>query len=530
MPEMTHMKRELTQNKKSIPTWLRFFIIISLVLGIFFRFVNLDRKLYWYDEAATALRVSGYTWAEFIQQVCDGHEISIEDLQKYQRPNSEKGLIDTVKSLAEEPQHPPLYFIMTRFWMQWFGNSVTVMRSLPALISLLVFPCIYWLCTELFELPLSGWVAVALIAVSPFHLVYAQEAREYSLWTATTLLSSAALLRAMRLKRKLIWGIYAATLVLGVYTYLFSIFVAIGHGIYVIVIERFRLSKTATAYFIALIVMGLSLVPWLGVVIANPNAISKTTSWVAESTSRWSLIKTWFHNIRTLFLDLGIGPYLTPFILILVGYSIYFICRNTYKYTWLFIVALSGVNALVLIVPDLFSGGRLSGNARYLIPCWLGIHLTVAHLLATQITFGSLLLKNICKTAIVTLLCIGVVSCGIISQAEVPFSKILYTDNPQIAHIINQATSPLVVSDNESSNFSLVALSSLLDPKVRFRLVVNPKLLQIPNGFSDVFLFYPSNALRDELEHSYKIEPIHIKNVEKESRLWRLEHRLIKRS
>lgn len=44
---------------------------------------------------------------------------------------------------------------------------------------------------------------MALIAVSPFHVLYAQEAREYSLWTVTILLSSAALLRAMRVKTKL---------------------------------------------------------------------------------------------------------------------------------------------------------------------------------------------------------------------------------------------------------------------------------------------------------------------------------------
>jgi uncharacterized membrane protein len=37
------------------PGWLRFFIIILLFLGIFFRFVNLDQKVYWIDEAFTSL-------------------------------------------------------------------------------------------------------------------------------------------------------------------------------------------------------------------------------------------------------------------------------------------------------------------------------------------------------------------------------------------------------------------------------------------------------------------------------------------
>ncbi len=69
------------------------------------------------------------------------------------------------------------------------------MRSLPAIISLLAFPCIHWLCLELFEESITGSVAIAVIAVSPFHLAYAQEARQYSLWVLITLLSSEALLR-----------------------------------------------------------------------------------------------------------------------------------------------------------------------------------------------------------------------------------------------------------------------------------------------------------------------------------------------
>ena len=39
---------------------LKFFFVVLLVLGIFFRFVNIDRKIYWHDEAYTSLRVAGY--------------------------------------------------------------------------------------------------------------------------------------------------------------------------------------------------------------------------------------------------------------------------------------------------------------------------------------------------------------------------------------------------------------------------------------------------------------------------------------
>ncbi|MCA1991587.1 MAG: hypothetical protein LDL41_06000 [Coleofasciculus sp. S288] len=84
----------MTTHWGYFPVWLRFLIIVLLVLGIFFRFVNLDRRVYWVDETYTSLRISGYRQIEVAEQIFDGHEIGIEDLQKYQRINPEKSLID----------------------------------------------------------------------------------------------------------------------------------------------------------------------------------------------------------------------------------------------------------------------------------------------------------------------------------------------------------------------------------------------------------------------------------------------------
>jgi uncharacterized membrane protein len=77
-------------NWKLPATALRFLIIVLLIMGVFFRVVNLDKKVYWYDEAFTSIRISGYTEAEIVQQFADGREISVAALQKYQQPNPEK--------------------------------------------------------------------------------------------------------------------------------------------------------------------------------------------------------------------------------------------------------------------------------------------------------------------------------------------------------------------------------------------------------------------------------------------------------
>lgn len=513
-------------------TWLRLFLIIVLVIGVFFRFVNLDRKVYWFDETFTSLRISGYTESEVVRQVCNGREIGLEDLQKYQRLAPEKTLIDTIKSLAiEDPQHPPLYYLMARFWVQWFGSSVAAIRSLSALISLIVFPCVYWLCLELFESPLVGWVVLALIAVSPVHVLFAQEAREYCLWTLTILLSSASLLQAMRLNTKLTWGIYAITLALSLYTFLLSGLVAIGHIIYVVITERCRLSKRFIYYLFAFLT-GISIfAPWLVIVISNFSRLGDTTDWIAKrNVSQSFLIERWLLNLSRIFIDLDsdLGkPFIFLIVVIILGYSLYFLGRTTPERVWLFVSTLIGSTVLSLILPDLITGGVRSIVPRYLFPCYLGVHLAVGYLLATQITEANPRKGLLWKVVIAVLLSSGVISCIIISQAGIwwlkggSFSKPVI---PQIARIINGATHPLLMTSCEGiwpiSN--ALYLSYLLAPQVRIQLAIPPNTPRINPTFSDVFLFNPSQnqdwQYRLVKEQKYKIETVYPDKL----RLWKL--------
>ncbi|MEH1789390.1 MAG: glycosyltransferase family 39 protein [Nostoc sp.] len=321
---------------KLTPNRLRFLIIILLMVGIFFRFFNIDGKVYWHDETFTSLRISGYTANEVRQQIFNGRIITKASFAKFQSPNMEKGLIDTIMSLeTEDPQHPPLYYIIARFWVGIFGNSVKTIRSLSAFISLLIFPSIYWLCRELFKA--SVWVsevAIALIAISPIHLVYAQEAREYIVWIVTILLSSASLLRALRLESKdkvlriLTWGIYAVTLVLSLYTSLLSVFVATAHAIYVIATAKFRFNRTVKAYLLASLAGFLAFTPWMLVIIDNFLQLDAATAWTKMQFPLEILIKSWLLQLNRIFLDLNFGfenpisYIITPIFLTLIGYSI----------------------------------------------------------------------------------------------------------------------------------------------------------------------------------------------------------------
>jgi uncharacterized membrane protein len=530
------LAKHLHPTKYFPPSWLRFLIVTLLILGIFFRFAYLDRKVYWHDEAYTSLRISGYTKTEFVQQVFNGRVFAVGNIQKYQQPNSDKGLIDTINSLAvEDAQHPPLYYVMVRLWMQFFGNSVATTRSLSAIISLLAFPCIYWLCLELFQSSITAWISVALLTISPFHVLYAQEAREFGLWVVTILVESAVLLRAIRLGSKKLWGIYALTVALGLYTFLFSGLLAIAYGIYIFAIERFRFTKNVKAYLIATSAGFLAFVPWILTVINSLSEIDRTTASAQTRESVSFLVSGWIGNISYLFGDfwryepffpdlnlpiLRWGRFLIPLILILVVYSFFFLYRQAEIRVWLFVFILSGVTALALILPDLIIGGKLSLRARYVIPCYVGIQLAVAYLLATQIISSKLIARKFWQLVMVVVISSGIISCAVSSQAETWWNKGSHK-NPEIARIINKANNPLLISSNYSLNIGdIMSLIHLLDPKVQMQLVTEPSIPNIPDSFSNLFLYNPSKKFRSELEKKYKMV-----DVFQYGRLWRLEEK-----
>ncbi|WP_377477070.1 MAG: glycosyltransferase family 39 protein [Microcoleus anatoxicus] len=523
---------------------LRFLMIFILVLGIFFRFANIDRKFYWIDETYTSLRVAGYTEAEMVKNFSYQQITSPSDLQKYQQINPEHNLTDTLHSLAtEDSQHPPLYYILARYWGQWFGSSVTAMRSLAVAISLLVFPAIYWLAWELFASSTVAWMAIAIFAISPYHILFAQEARQYSLWTVTTILSTASLLRATRVQENLNpislifhWIIYAVTLAMGLYTHLLFICVAAAHAIYIAIIANWRDIQTFISYYVAALVAFIAFMPSVINVSENINQIKSTTVWT-EQANILKLVSRWVGSVTIAFFDLGIDgsasttqvALLIPvslIILALVGYAMFFLCRHTPKRVWLLILLTIATTALFLAVPDILKGGRRSANPRYLVPCYVGIQLAVAYLLSIKIS-GNLdgnKHQNVWKFIMVALFSAGIISAGIISQADIWWNKgsgWLLTEI-EVAKAINQATKPLIISDANIAY--IMPLSYQLEPKVKLLIaprcytacyknrelaLAKPQVPTIPKGFSDLFLYRPSSVLRSGIQQqNYKIDPI----------------------
>ena len=88
-------------------------------------------------------------------------------------------------------QHPPLYYALLHAWLG-LGDGAGTVRALSALCGTLNIPIIFLLGRRLAGLR-AGLLAALLLAVSPFHVHFAQEARMYALLALSASLAIGAL-------------------------------------------------------------------------------------------------------------------------------------------------------------------------------------------------------------------------------------------------------------------------------------------------------------------------------------------------
>jgi uncharacterized membrane protein len=507
--------------------WLKAFVLITLLLGILFRFINLDQKPYWHDETYTSLYLSGYSAQEAMQQLFTGQVIRAKDLLQFQSPSTVSGVFDTITRLAtDNSQHPPLYYGIARLWAGYFGASITAMRVLPALISLLALPGIYWLGLELFASPSVGWMAMCLWAVSPLSIRYAQEARQYSLWIVIVLFSSVLLLRAMRSKKIWNWIFYLLTLILGLYCHTLFSLTLLGHGLYVLLIERFRLNQIVTRYLLATGVAILSFTPWLWTMYQHRERVAVSTAWTKQPVPLFSLLQSWGIHLCQIFTAWHFRHderlvYLAIPILFLLIFAINTLCRHSPKRGWLFILILLGASILPIFLPDLIWGGRRSLYVRYFLPFYLGIDLAIAYCLVYQITqkYTKAVHRRLWQVITALLVTCSILSSAIASQAQSWWGWSEF--DVDISCLMNRAHNPLLIADMPLG--AILPLSHRLAPNTKLILLTEPETLKIPETSGDIFFYHPSDRLKAVMVQQ-NLEPQRIYQFQDDSLTLSLYH------
>lgn len=183
----------------SAPWFHSLLLLIWFVIGVGLRLTNLTAKPPWTDEFATLVFSLGNSFLPVPLDQAIAPDILLQPLQI----NPAVGTGDVINNLLTEDNHPPLYFVLVHLWMRLFPHpeglvSLFAARSFPALLGAVSIPCAYFLGKLAFRSSLVGQLAAAMMAVSPYAVFLAQEARHYTLAMLWVMLSLACLVVAVR--------------------------------------------------------------------------------------------------------------------------------------------------------------------------------------------------------------------------------------------------------------------------------------------------------------------------------------------
>jgi uncharacterized membrane protein len=140
--------------------WTHFVLIAITLVGGLLRFYAIGDKGLWLDEAFSV-------WMGW------------------------QSLPELFEWLVRIDQHPPLYYTLLHFWL-WLGDGEAQARSLSALMGTLTIPVIFLIGRRMAGAGV-GLIAAFILALSPFHVRFAQEARMYTLLTLNASLAILAL-------------------------------------------------------------------------------------------------------------------------------------------------------------------------------------------------------------------------------------------------------------------------------------------------------------------------------------------------
>ncbi len=163
----------------------------AIALAAALQFINLGAKSVWSDEAFSIF-LAKQSWPTF------WHIVSTSEANM------------------------SLYYALLRGWVS-FSDAAWWVRLLSALLGVLVVPVVYWIGKEVFS-QRAGILAALLLAVNPFTLRYAQEARSYSLLVLLVAVSFLAFLTCLKQPSRF-WSVcYVLSTALALYAHFFAAF------------------------------------------------------------------------------------------------------------------------------------------------------------------------------------------------------------------------------------------------------------------------------------------------------------------
>jgi hypothetical protein len=215
-------------------------LLCLIILGALLRSYRLDYFDLWFDEAWSAISATDLVYS--LQTI----------IQRYQ---------------------PPLYYIILHFWINLFGDGEFVLRALSAFFGTASIPLIFIIGKRFYGLR-TGLVSALLLAISPFHIWYAQEVRLFALSVFFSLGMVFIFLTAAESMKKPLWWLFGMIIIslLNLYLNYFSILLLLAASIFYLLAKKSNFIKTIIVFsLIVLFCLPLFLIVWKQILEVNVN-------------------------------------------------------------------------------------------------------------------------------------------------------------------------------------------------------------------------------------------------------------------
>lgn len=210
----SNKKKPLQRNARLTKSLRRldlFLLLGWLAIAIILRFYNLGDK----SPSSIEIATLGFSLGHGFSQIPINQIIPSATLLAPLRFDSAITSTDVVTRLLTESTHPPLYFLLTHWWLKLFLHdgelvSLTVGRSLSAIFGALTIPAIFCLSWLTFRDRFTAHLTSILMAVSPYGIYLAQEARHYTIsvfWIIISLSCWTIAIDSIYHRRKLPWSV-----------------------------------------------------------------------------------------------------------------------------------------------------------------------------------------------------------------------------------------------------------------------------------------------------------------------------------
>lgn len=476
----TSVQQSDTTGRTAVKSWIIALAVALIAFSVLCRLYHLNEKLFWFDEEGTVLLVGPrhIISREFIARPMVADQW--RKLEQVDRSAPITQVLDNLR-LKKVPDQAPIYYLATRVWTQLFGHTPGDIRLLSVIFSLLALPLVFALSMELFNSRTVSWLSLAIFSASPLNMLYAQEARPYSLWLCTSLLLWLALARAHRhqtSKQWLSFGLFNAVNLLTHY----SSFLIMAAG-YTVTLAR-RRSAVAKGLVLATIATAALSLPWL-LYTGFGCFRSDSVEWLRQPTSFSHYVVLCLENAGKVVVDMPISSRWLKLFDIFLVLSLFIpalvLARKETSDGGRAVLHSAAVYLLLLATADLVFGGIRLLILRYLIPvvsiAQLCLAYYVGHMLQMKRRTGIILLS--------LLVACGVVSCLLIAGSDTWWTKEYQGHDPRaIASFLNGKEHPLWI---DIDSYEVTLLSRLVSSSVLLELA-DPQHYNIPPDLTDTFV------------------------------------------